>query len=157
MVRATNDTSANSVAIKRFTAFLESRQLRKTPERFAILQCALSFARHFTIDDVSRAMEQQCYHVSRTTLYSTLDLLIESEIIRKHVFEGLLPQYERAMGHPHSHLVCTECGKVKEVRDVNLVAFMNARKYNAFTASHYSVTVYGMCSACARKLKRVAK
>ena len=31
------------------------------------------------------------------------------------------------------------------------MASLNARKYNAFTAQRSTVTVYGTCSACARK------
>ncbi|MBQ7690496.1 MAG: transcriptional repressor [Muribaculaceae bacterium] len=156
MVRIPHDTNANSAVVKHFTAFLESKQLRKTPERFAILRRVLMFTRHFTIETLRQDLEQEAYHVSRATLYNTIDLLIEAGVIVRHVFNGQQPQYERATGLTHNHLVCTHCGKVKEVRDDGLIAFMNTRKYNAFNADRYSLTVYGMCSTCARKIKRQA-
>ena len=156
MVKATQDQSANSAVVNQFTAFLESKHLRKTPERFAILRCILSFNRHFTFEDLNLALENEAYHVSRATLYNTLEVLIEAEIIVKHAFDGLQPQYERTSSAPHNHLVCTHCGKVKEVRDNNFIVFMNARKYNAFQALRYSLNVYGVCSTCARKIKREA-
>ncbi len=157
MLRTTIDPIANTAVLKKFTSFLEGKQLRKTPERFAVLRHALAFNRHFTIDQLQQSLDGASFHVSRATLYNTIDLLLESGIIVKHLFEGVQPQYERTGSIPHSHLVCTSCGKVKDVRDTNLAAFMNAMKFNAFNASHYSLTVYGMCSTCTRKLKRSAK
>ena len=56
---------------------------------------------------------------------------------------------------PHTHLICTTCGRVKEVKDTNFAAFMNARRFNAFNTDHYSLYVYGTCSSCARKSRRV--
>ena len=154
MVKTTTDPNANSAVVKKFTAFLESKQLRKTPERFAIVRCVLAFNRHFTIEDVRHMLEDEVYHVSRATLYNTIDLLLEAGILVKLTFDGLPPQYERVPAIPHIHLICTQCDKVKEVRDTDLAAFMNARKYTAFTTAHYTLTAYGLCSTCARKRKR---
>lgn len=157
MTRSGNEIAANAAVIKKFTDFLNSRQMRKTPERFAILECILSQNSHFTIENLQHLMEASPYRVSRATLYNTIELLAECGIIRRHVFEDMQPQYERVTVMPHSHLICTECGKVKEVRDNEFIAFMNARKkYTAFTMSHYSLYVYGTCNTCARKLKREA-
>ena len=140
--------------VKQFDRFLDEKQMRKTPERFAILKYILDFQSHFTIEQLMQAMEQDSYHVSRATLYNTLQLLVEARLVRRHVFEGIQVQYEKAGNTPHSHLICTKCGKVKEVRDANFIAFMNARKFTAFTADYYSLYVYGTCSTCARKLKK---
>ena len=92
--------------------------------------------------------------MSRATLYNTIHLLVEAQLVRRHVFDGLQVQYEKAGNTPHSHLICTSCGKLKEVRDPNFIAFMNARKFTAFTTDYYSLYVYGTCSTCARKHKR---
>ena len=42
----------------------------------------------------------------------------------------------------------------KLVKDPNFMAYMNARKFAAFTTSYYNLTVYGICNDCARRLKR---
>ena len=81
-------------------------------------------------------------------------LVVEAQLVRRHVFEGLQVQYEKAGATPHSHLICTSCGKVKEVRDANFIAYMNARKFTAFTTNFYSLYVYGTCSTCARRMKK---
>ncbi len=140
--------------VKRFEQFLDVKKMRKTPERFAILRCILAFQSHFTIEQLAQSLELQTYHVSRATLYNTLQLMIEARLVRRHVFEGLPVQYEKAGNTPHSHLICTHCGKLKEVRDNDFIAFMNARKFTAFTADFYMLYVYGTCNTCARKLKK---
>lgn len=140
--------------IKKFDRFLDEKKMRKTPERFAILKRILSFQSHFTIEALMQSMEEDSFHVSRATLYNTIQLLVEAQLVRRHVFEGLQVQYEKAGTTPHSHLICTHCGKVKEVRDANFIAYMNARKFTAFTTDFYSLYVYGTCSTCARKMKK---
>ena len=143
--------------VKRFNQFLDLKKMRKTPERFAILDCIIDFQSHFTIEQLMQSMEQQAYHVSQATIYNTLQLLVEARVVIRHAFDGLQVQYEKAGNQPHSHLICQLCGKVKEVRDTNFIAFMNTRKFTAFTADHYTLYVYGMCSTCARKLKKQNK
>ena len=149
-----SDLMNRDAYVKRFEQFLDVKKMRKTPERFAILRCILAFQSHFTIEQLAQSLELQTYHVSRATLYNTLQLMIEARLVRRHVFEGLPVQYEKAGNTPHSHLICTHCGKLKEVRDNDFIAFMNARKFTAFTADFYMLYVYGTCNTCARKLKK---
>ena len=106
------------------------------------------------IEELQQMLDADGFMVSRSTVYNTVELLMDAKILRRHVFEGMQAQYER-ITLPHTHLICTTCGKVKEVRDTNFAAFMNARRFNAFNADHYSLYVYGTCSTCARKRKRL--
>lgn len=157
MTKNNSEQGSNAAVVKKFADFLDTKQKRKTPERFAILDCILSLNCHFTIEYLQRMMDSTPFRVSRATLYNTMELLTQCGVIRRHVFEGMQPQYERVYITPHSHLICTECGKVKDVRDNDMLAFMNAhKKYAAFTMSYYSLHVYGICNTCARKLKREA-
>lgn len=144
----------NSAIIKKFNDFLEAGHYRKTPERFAILDRVLTFPRAFTIDDLALKLEADAYHVSRATVYNSVELLLKAGVLRRFHLDGMSMQYVRVNSTQCTHLICTVCGKVKNVKDPKLAAFMNARKYNAFTTSHYSLCVYGLCNACARKLKK---
>jgi len=140
--------------LRKFGEYLERKGMRKTPEREALVRGVLSLSGHFTVDQLQQQVVDEGLRVSRATVYNTVELLIDAGIVRRHVFEGMQQaQYER-IGQPHTHLICTHCGKLKEVRDANLAAFMNARRFTAFNSDHYSLYVYGTCSTCARKLKR---
>jgi len=145
--------ASNSPVVRKFNEYLDAHNLRRTTERYAILKLILSINGHFTVEQLQQSLEDDGFRVSRSTVYNTVELLIEAKMLRRHVFEGMQVQYER-ITLPHTHLICTTCGKVKEVRDSEFAATMNAKRYNAFNADHYSLYIYGTCSNCARKLKR---
>ena len=148
--------SRSNPVVRKFNDFLDSRGMRRTAERYAILNRILAINGHFTIEELQQMIEADGFRVSRSTVYNTVELLMDAKMLRRHVFEGMQAQYER-ITLPHTHLICNICGKVKEVKDPNFVAFMNAHRFNAFNTDHYSLYVYGTCSTCARKSKRTAQ
>ena len=149
-----NDALNNSAIKKKFTEFLETGNYRKTPERFAILKKTLSFSNTFTIEQLNAQLEDEAYHVSRATVYNTVELLTKAGILHKLCIEGLPTQYEKVTSVNYTHLICKKCGKIKNVKDSNLERYMNAIKFNAFQSSFYVMCVYGVCNACARKIKK---
>jgi len=146
-------TNTNPV-MRRYADYLKAHHLRRTPERDAILTTALGISKHFTIDQLQQILDIDSCRVSTATVYNTVDLLVEAGVLRRLVFDGLPVQYERMGTTPHTHLICTSCGKIKEVRDKNFTAMINTQRFSAFNVSYYSLAAYGTCSACARRLKR---
>ncbi len=139
---------------KSFTIFLEAKKLRKTPERFAILEKILKMKVHFDVEELYLSLEDDAYHVSRATVYNTIDLLCECGILRKHQFSSQQAHYEIAGGN-HFHLICMQCGKIKEVKDDEFLTTVMMRKYSAFTPSYFSAYLYGLCSTCVRHNKKL--
>lgn len=147
------------MAKNKFTLFLGSKQLRKTPERYAILDKIFSINGHFDIESLHDMLESDSYHVSKATVYNTIGLLIECGLVRRHSLDNKQTKYEKIISNSpnHQHLICTECGKIKEVKDNEFSAYMNARKFTAFTTSYFQLYIYGICNNCLRKKKRVTK
>lgn len=100
-----------------FLKFLERKSYRKTPERFSILEEIYEFQGHFDIDILYELMKKNNYRVSRATIYNTLDLLQECNLIRKHQFGQNQSYYEKSFfNKQHDHLILDD-GTIEEFCD----------------------------------------
>lgn len=139
--------------------YLREKGMRRTPERAAVLERLFSDDRHFHADELRDIMEKDGYHVSLSTVYSTLKVLVEAGLARMHRFGGEQPaQYERVAPDSaagHYHLVCTSCGRVSEVSDSSLsLRQITRRHYSSFEPAYCMVYVYGTCYRCLKRLRR---
>ena len=138
-----------------FTKYLKAHGHRKTPERFAILDTIYSLDGHFDIDTLYTLMEEkENFRVSRATLYNTIVLLMDANLVIKHQF-GAASQYEKCYNREtHHHLICTQCGKVTEFQNEELQHDIEHTRLGRFNMSHYSLYMYGLYSKCKRVNKR---
>lgn len=147
-------------AVKSFNRYLELHRMRKTPERFAILKKVWQQSHHFNADALHAALEGDGYHVSRATVFNTIELLVDSGVLRRHQFgSGKSVVYEAARGS-HLHLICTRCGKVRELSDRNgeLAGLITQRcSTSSFEPAYCNAYVHGICGQCARKMRVSAK
>lgn len=138
---------------KIFSAYLEQRGLRKTPERFAILEEVYARTDHFEAEQFYIDLTAKKINVSRATVYNTLDLLVTCDLIKKHQFGRNQAQYEKSFGYKqHDHVICIECKKVVEFCDprIQQIKTMVGDLLN-FKITHHSLNCYGICGNCLAK------
>lgn len=136
-----------------FTNYIAEKKLRKTPERFKILHEIYEHDNHFTIEELFLLMKSKNYRVSRATLYNTVELLIESGLIKKHQFNGKTYFYEKAFkSSQHDHIICQKCGKIVEFCDPRIHEIKSdIGELYEFEISNHEIYFYGICNDCKKK------
>lgn len=138
-----------------FTEYLTEKKLRKTEERYAIFECICRFSGHFDMYSLQEKLEETNFHVSKATLYNTLDVLEDGGLIVRHQLNAQSVQYElRALAETHLHLICMKCGAIREMKDSMLKKDVNNLKISRFTPEFHALYIYGICSKCKFKLQQ---
>jgi Fur family ferric uptake transcriptional regulator len=139
--------------ITEFRYYLKSKGLKFTPERRIILKEVFSFHHHFDVDQLYDKLRKHSENISRATIYRTLPLLVESELIRETLRCQGKVSYEHVFGHKHhDHMVCIGCGKVIEFRDERIEKLQDAlcKKYS-FQPKEHRLGIRGYCKKCRDK------
>lgn len=144
---------------KVFTEYLEKHNQRKTNERFAILEEIYSLNAHFDIEQLFKHLKEKKYEVSRATVYNTIELLLDANLVMKHQFGKNLALYERSYAYKqHDHLICNDCGHVFEFCDPRIQQIQSMiGDLLKFRIDHHSLHLFGKCAelaetgSCSRK------
>jgi Fe2+ or Zn2+ uptake regulation protein len=124
---------------------------RVTPQRRAILRYLAEERRHVTAEDVLAAMGERIPGVSLPTVYATLELLEELELVRRVATGGGVLVFD-SRTEPHHHAVCRGCGRLEDVEaDVDASAAVAAASAHGFLPETASVNVTGLCARCAEQ------
>ncbi|GAB4023389.1 Fur family transcriptional regulator [Spirosoma koreense] len=153
-----NPHSLLATARVRLEKSLLAKGLRRSSERFAILDEVYSRDDHFDAEDLYQAMQQKSYPVSRATVYNTLEVLVECGLVQRHQFgdeDNVKSRFEKSLGRQqHAHMVCTVCHRVKEFCDPRLHLIQtNVSHALQFRVESHSLVFYGQCTDddCATK------
>jgi len=138
-------------------AFLRDNKLRKTPERFAVLDAVYGFKKPFTLQELDGAMQQSAFTVSRATLYNALRLFIRLRLVAC-LRNSAGTRYEPILGNNnHCRQVCMQCGKTTELKAVRLESAVEEMPLKRFRREGFMLYIYGLCSSCVAKNTRERK
>ena len=133
-----------------FNEYLDRKGLRHTAERYMVLEVVSTITESFSVDMLCRRMEDTNCHVAKATVYSTVRCLCSCGLVRKLQESGRERFYQYS-AIPRVNCVCRYCGKIRELKDNELLEFISDKKFRGFRQEFYTITLYGLCTACDRK------
>ena len=132
---------------------LKEKGYKLTPQRRAILDIIIEKeGQHLTAEEIYDEVKKICPDIGLATVYRTVLLLEEINVIYKLDLNDGCSRYELVHSgeeHRHHHLVCDKCKKVFEVQD-DLLEELEERieKTYRFKILDHSVKFFGICSDC---------
>lgn len=142
-----------NINIEELKEDLKEKGYKLTPQRRAILDIIIEKeGQHLTAEEIYDEVKKVCPDIGLATVYRTVLLLEEVNVIYKLDLNDGCSRYELVHGdeeHMHHHLVCNNCKKVLEVQD-DLLDELEERieKTYKFNILDHSVKFFGICSEC---------
>ncbi len=133
-----------------FAAYLQSRHIKVTAARRAVLDAVLALDEHFEAEQVLYALREKGLRVGKATVYRTLPLLVDCGILKQVRFDVKQAHYEHAFGEdPHDHMVCRRCGRIVEFGSEEVIALRQriAQRFKFHVISH-RFQLSGLCWEC---------
>jgi len=104
--------------------YMSKHQLRKTQERFKILEYVYSLDKHFDVDELHKYLKEKDFVVSKATVYNTLELLLKAGLVKKHYFHDHAAYYEKSyFNKSHDHIIV----KDENGKTVQIIEFCDPR------------------------------
>jgi Fur family ferric uptake transcriptional regulator len=129
------------------TQTLQDLGYRLTPQRTLVWDVLRREDRHVSAEEVCVLVQEQFPHVNISTIYRTLELLVELRLVRETHLGPARRFFEVEEEVPHHHLVCESCGGVSHVHDEDLGDLHKVLAAGqGFAASQ--LTIFGRCADC---------
>jgi Fur family ferric uptake transcriptional regulator len=120
---------------------------RLTPQRTLVWDVLRSGGGHMAAEEICHEVQRSFPHINLSTVYRTLDLLVELNLVKETCIGPERRYYEIEEEIPHHHLVCEGCGRIIHVHDEDLEGLANGLETNHGFLVH-EVTVFGVCGSC---------
>lgn len=144
-----NDEKRKSDAEGSLLHYLAQHQLRRTPERMKILDKVVEQRGSFTPADILQSLADSGFRLSHGTIYNNLKLFEAAGIVRRRRVEEGAETYEcSTRADEHLTLVCSRCGREREIKDAELTRLLKLRHYPSFAMSGFDLYIHGLCSRC---------
>ncbi len=141
---------ANNKLLNDFKDVMRKEGLKITPQRIAVLEEIMEGEGHLESEDIYMAIKVRNTHVSRATVYRTLDILVQHGFARKLNLGDGRARYERKIDSPHhDHMICNDCGKIIEfVNDEIEKIQEEITKQQQFKLQQHIHQLFGICKEC---------
>lgn len=131
---------------------LRAEGKRVTSQRALLLRIMQGSGSHLDADEIYRQARERDPRISLSTVYRTLNLLKELDLVEELHFDEEHHHYEMAAGKAHYHLVCIGCGRIVEFQSplVNEL-WTELEREHGFALERLHIDALGYCQECQRR------
>jgi Fur family iron response transcriptional regulator len=109
----------SAVAADRARLILEQHGIRPTTQRLKVADILLTAPRHLTAEQILATLREQTGHVSKATVYNTLNLFVAQGLAREIHADPERCVYDSTMV-PHHHFQNVDTGEMTDIRPEDL-------------------------------------
>ena len=122
---------------------------RLTPQRMMVLSALAEHDGHVTAETILERVRPEYPYINLSTIYRTLDLLVELALVAETDLGGGVRQFELLGPHHHHHLICQRCGGTIEIGDETLQPLRHQLQTDyGFEARMDHFAIFGVCRQC---------
>jgi len=137
-----------------FRNLLKKNSLKFTIQREVILETLYNSNEHLTPESLHHLIQKKhpSLKTGIATVYRTLALLEDSNIVTSLSFGAQGKKYELGAKNHHDHMICTVCGIITEFVDPQIEKRQkDITEALGFKMSEHSMQIYGICKICQDK------
>lgn len=140
-------SSGAADAVREGLAVLRDRGERVTDARRRVIEVLAASADHLTADEVAARLASANVH--RSTVYRTLDLLVDADVVSLRRAANGATRYHLATKHGHLHGHCRGCDRVIILpADAFDETIARLREETGFDLQPDYATFEGLCGDC---------
>lgn len=128
-------------------SYLTDKNLKQTQQRRKLIELFLKMNNHISAEELHEAARDAGHNIGLATIYRTLNLLAEADLVEQKSFVDGRHVYEVNMpGEHHDHLICLDCGLVVEFESAEIEQLQDriAAK-NQFVLKAHRLDLFGNC------------
>lgn len=133
-----------------FLPLLTESGIRPSVQRVAIFKWLMDNRIHPTADQVYHAISAEYPTLSKTTVYNTLHLFAEKNLVQEIKIENNEVRYD-ANTNEHYHFKCNRCGKIYDLYIKKFNRLVENQLPPNFTIDHIESNLWGTCGECKGK------
>ncbi len=138
------------VELKKFKRVLQEKNLKMTPQRVEVFKEVCDSDEHQEAEEIYLSLRQRDVHISRATVYRTMDILYQHDLVQRMDIGDGKWRYEHWLDcHQHDHLICIRCGTIVEFVNHQIEEIQQdvADKFNYELVRHVH-QLFGLCKQC---------
>jgi len=132
-------------SFKDLAAELANKDIHPSIQRIKIFEYLIKNPCHPTVDQVYKDLHIEIPTLSKTTVYNTMKLFVETGLVKILTIEENEIRYD-IITETHGHFKCEECGAIYNFKlDIDSIAI---EELSGFRVSNKNVYFEGVCPKC---------